>query len=706
MNGKLRRALCLLLSLVLLLQAAPVTQVKAQAVQVPLPEVQIGEDILANDLFYLASTSATLREGANETYLLRVGRGGGAETESSVLVKISDVTAEYGKDYTVSVLDGSAKVEVPEGNVSLMDLIAGQPFELTELKDENEAEAILAEDEEGMAAAEAGVAEALNYLAERSGLADAELAELDPVQQARNLYTGIDGSSQHVTASENTLQQLQRVANVMTEVVPGAGVVLTFAPGETEKLLEITVKDNDESDGDRMLYVILAETDGSTTNSAASTCAVTIADDEEQILSVVSFSQDTYSEITDGMATVTLHREGALNSVVTARVKTAGGTATAGRDYSEVNREILFPFGVSDVPLQIPVDTSHFDGEADFRLTLEAGVDCETAESDATVVLTGAGSAGDAARESAALRTTGVEQTLTLVKTDDPIDLNNPEKSGYNVVVNPDNLGEVHFTGHNQYSDSGWWEMDWTDNSSILQKHIEGNIGVVFKLTDEANPYWYNGARVTWATTDVHSNHHALLRVAPYGVGTINWDYAGDATINSYVSAQAFGNSTVDFYPTKTAAEKSAGTPAYEAIQRLAFTYYGYCDNCNWLWIYKVEPILRPFEARLINPTEMSFLQEDGSYVADSSDPALNAYMDGARDKKAVVFLGDAVSISQYDASNVNRYLYLSGIEYVPANRPEAAITISSNTLLSNRTTPSVSNCSSTAANLPRTPSC
>lgn len=686
MNGKLRRALCLLLSLVLLLQAAPVTQVKAQAVQVPLPEVQIGEDILANDLFYLASTSATLREGANETYLLRVGRGGGAETESSVLVKISDVTAEYGKDYTVSVLDGSAKVEVPEGNVSLMDLIAGQPFELTELKDENEAEAILTEDEEGMAAAEAGVAEALNYLAERSGLADAELAELDPVQQARNLYTGIDGSSQHVTASENTLQQLQRVANVMTEVVPGAGVVLTFAPGETEKLLEITVKDNDESDGDRMLYVILAETDGSTTNSAASTCAVTIADDEEQILSVVSFSQDTYSEITDGMATVTLHREGALNSVVTARVKTAGGTATAGRDYSEVNREILFPFGVSDVPLQIPVDTSHFDGEADFRLTLEAGVDCETAESDATVVLTGAGSAGDAARESAALRTTGVEQTLTLVKTDDPIDLNNPEKSGYNVVVNPDNLGEVHFTGHNQYSDSGWWEMDWTDNSSILQKHIEGNIGVVFKLTDEANPYWYNGARVTWATTDVHSNHHALLRVAPYGVGTINWDYAGDATINSYVSAQAFGNSTVDFYPTKTAAEKSAGTPAYEAIQRLAFTYYGYCDNCNWLWIYKVEPILRPFEARLINPTEMSFLQEDGSYVADSSDPALNAYMDGARDKKAVVFLGDAVSISQYDASNVNRYLYLSGIEYVPANRPEAAITISSNTLLSNTT--------------------
>ena len=201
MYGKLKRALCLLLSLVLLWQAAPVTQV--QAVEIRLPEVEIGADILANDLFYLASTSAALHEGANETYLLRVGRGGEAATESSVLVKISDVTAQYGKDYSISVLDGSSKVEVPEDNCSLMDLLIGQPFEVTELKDEEEAEAIFAEDEDGMAAAEAGVAEALNYLAERSGVEfDDDSSARDPVQQARNLYTGVDGSSQRVTATE------------------------------------------------------------------------------------------------------------------------------------------------------------------------------------------------------------------------------------------------------------------------------------------------------------------------------------------------------------------------------------------------------------------------------------------------------------------------------------------------------------------------
>ena len=225
MYGKLKRALCLLLSLILLLQVAPVTQVKAQAVQVPLPEVQMSEEILSNDLFYLASTAATLREGANETYLLRIGRGGAAETESSVLLKISDMTASYGRDYTVSLLDGSAEVEVPEKNFSLMELLQDQSFEQTELKDEEEAEAILEEDEEGMQVAEKGLVDTLNFLAEASGLSKLPGAtDLDPVQQARNLFTGEEVRSQRVTTTQDMFQQLQDVADVMTATVPGARV--------------------------------------------------------------------------------------------------------------------------------------------------------------------------------------------------------------------------------------------------------------------------------------------------------------------------------------------------------------------------------------------------------------------------------------------------------------------------------------------------
>ena len=372
-----KRILCLLLSIAMLIGLAPNQIPRASAQPVPLSEAALPAEILANDVFYLASTNAAVYEGKNENYLLRVGRGGSADTESSVLVKISDVTACYGRDYTVSVLDGSAEVSVPEDNPSLMDRILGQPFTVTELKDEEEAEAEIAEDPEAKAAAAEGLKTVMDYLGNAVGLGTAAAAEhLSPIEQARNLYTGVAGGTQSVTTTQDMVQQLQDLADVMTTVVPGADVALTFAPGETEKLLVITPKDNGEGDGNRYFYVILSETSGTTTNSAVSSCAVTIYDDEAQTPSVVSFAAPGFSEVEDGMVTVTLKREGALNTVVTATVRTAGGSAVAGRDYSEVDREIFFPFGVSEFPLQIPVSTAYFDGDASFTLELEAGDGC------------------------------------------------------------------------------------------------------------------------------------------------------------------------------------------------------------------------------------------------------------------------------------------------------------------------------------------
>ena len=43
--------------------------------------------------------SASIAEESRTVYLLRVGRGGPADSESSVLVKIADMTARYGEDY-------------------------------------------------------------------------------------------------------------------------------------------------------------------------------------------------------------------------------------------------------------------------------------------------------------------------------------------------------------------------------------------------------------------------------------------------------------------------------------------------------------------------------------------------------------------------------------------------------------------------------
>lgn len=691
MNGKLKRALCLLLSLILLWQVAPVSQV--QAAEVRLPEVEIGEEILANDLFYLPTTAATLREGANETYTLRVGRGGEASTESSVLVRISDMTAQYGKDYTIAVTDGSSKVVVPEDNYSLMDLLVGQDFTVTELKDEEEAEAIFAEDEEGMEAAEAGVAEALNYIADRTGIGAGEETALSAVEKARGLYTGVEGGSQRVEANGDMYQQLQDVADVMTEVVPGAGVVLTFAPGETEKLLRITVNDNSEADGDRMFFLILSETDGSTTNSAASSGVFTIEDDEVQTPSVVSFSQESYSEIEDGMVTVTLVREGALNSVVSARVKTAGGSAMAGRDYSEVDRELVFPFGVSEMPLQIPVETAYLDGEGDFVLTLEAGTGCTVSEQTATVRLTGAGAAQ--AAESAETRASrGIEQTLTLVRTAEAINLANYWRrftAGYGMNKIATNAYDP---GTNR------WQMQWDETWDY---HGGRGPTIATWALDSEDAWWYAGARMTLETTEIHSNHHSVIRVAFDGRLSNKHIYNGDTYVNAvttngrvcYDSAQYFtGPSenqksvTVDFYTTRFLVESGSSLTGYHpdaAVSFLTIVNDPGCSDCNWLYISDVQPILRPFQATLIESTPVLFLQEDGSYASDPSDDALRATISGSRDEvHQVVFLGDAVTVTQPSGTNVQRYLTLSGIEYVPANNRVASKLVASSQNLSN----------------------
>ncbi|MBR4700695.1 MAG: S-layer homology domain-containing protein [Oscillospiraceae bacterium] len=666
MFGKVKRTLCLLLSLILLVQVAPVTQVRAQAVEVHLPEVQISEEILANDLFYLASTIATLREGANETYLLRVGRGGAAETESSVLLKISDMTACYGKDYTVSLLDGSANVEVPEDNCSLMELLQDQTFEQTELKDEDEAEAILEEDEEGMQVAEQGLVEALNYLADASGLSALPGAtDLDPVQQARNLFTGEEVRSQRVTSSQDMFQQLQNVADVMTSTVPGATLKLTFAPGETEKYLVLTPKDNQTGDGDRTFYLILAETVGTTTNSAASSCAVTIADDEEQAPAVVRFSQETYTEIADGMVTVTVEREGALNKPVTVTVKTVGGTAEASRDYAEVDRELFFPFGITHLDVQIPVRTDYLTGEGDFRLTLEPGTGC-VAEGEARVVLQGdeADTATRSPAEQPLQGETMVEKNLLTVLTADPINLEDPAQ------ISEIPMGMHSYDAHNSYdSEKGAWAMAWEDDIVLGLGGTTGSVSVQW-LLDQSNEYyfplWYAGARITMETTDEHGwdDHHAtiLANVGDRG-------YYAEAK-PSYKAARAFGKVDVDLYTT--------GVDDY--CRYAGFINAGGCSDCNWLWIYSIKPILRLFKTRLVDADPMLFLNEDGSYSADTRVAVAANIKQGS----SVVVLGDDVTITQPGGQSTTRYAKLSGLVF-PGRNNRWNLLVAKNTDLSSR---------------------
>ena len=76
---------------------------------------------------------------------------------------------------------------------------------------------------------------------------------------------------------------------------------------------------------------------------------------EEKVDAKISFSEESYTA-KDGFVTVVLKREGALNQVVGATLTSVDGTATAGKDYSQVNTQVIFPVGIKERRINIPVN--------------------------------------------------------------------------------------------------------------------------------------------------------------------------------------------------------------------------------------------------------------------------------------------------------------------------------------------------------------
>ncbi|MBO6267333.1 MAG: hypothetical protein J6M06_03785 [Synergistaceae bacterium] len=599
------KLLSLVLVAALFISAVPVQAFAAEKTEVYLPEISIGDDILDYDVFYLATASAAIPENGGGVYLLRVGRGGSADSESTVLVKIADMTAKYGEDYIVRVRDERTKVENPEDNLSLMEMIEGSDFEQQTISDSDDFADMMENDPDAQAAYQDGVEAALDYLQDASGLSDKygdedpyaekvealygedaeaspdnmysvdadveavpvevddadpydgaipaiengevitiggtenEHEDVDPVQAAANLFTGEDATSQRLTSEGDMMQDLQAIANVMTNVVVGASVELTFAPGETEKYLEIVPKDNHKGDGDRMFYIILGAPGGTTTNSSASSCAFTIVDDEEQEPAVVSFSDAEYYY--DGVSesvTVTVNREGAMNTVVSAVVKTTGeGTAEMGRDYSQVDAELVFPFGVDHLSVTIPVRTEYLSGEGSFGLELVPDAGCELGETANATVYIGGSYTGKASLMMAAapklaavnnaplLGAPGgsnvmVRNTLSTYRTLDEIDISKPDQK------------YTYSYGYFPRDFSGWNEYDGSAFHSKWKGDGNGVVITQYGLSDYWTSYYLAGAEVNWSSGYVCGSDKATMRIAIGGkdyLGSWAFGHADDA---------------------------------------------------------------------------------------------------------------------------------------------------------------------------------
>ncbi|WGD31100.1 Calx-beta domain-containing protein [Ancylobacter sp. WKF20] len=131
---------------------------------------------------------------------------------------------------------------------------------------------------------------------------------------------------------------------------------LTFAAGETSKVIRVPVIGDKVVEANEALSITLSKPSGATLADASGTGTIT-NDDVAPTLPTLAISDASVAEGNDGTAylsfTVTLSKAAA--SAVSVAYASANGTATAGQDYQAVSGTLTFAAGETSKVIRVPV---------------------------------------------------------------------------------------------------------------------------------------------------------------------------------------------------------------------------------------------------------------------------------------------------------------------------------------------------------------
>jgi hypothetical protein len=165
---------------------------------------------------------------------------------------------------------------------------------------------------------------------------------------------------------------------------------LTFAAGESKKLITITIKDDSAFEEDETFNVVLSNSQGATINPIAGNGTVnfTIKDNEKGI----SIADTTQTE-GNGTAIFTVTRSGNTSSSATVEFQTADGTATAGStgsgDYESKTGTITFAANETTQAITVTInDDSTAEDDENFSISLTNANGGSLTDSSATGTIT------------------------------------------------------------------------------------------------------------------------------------------------------------------------------------------------------------------------------------------------------------------------------------------------------------------------------
>ncbi len=150
----------------------------------------------------------------------------------------------------------------------------------------------------------------------------------------------------------------------------GTNGTLVFLPGQTFKNFNVRILDDAAIEGNELVNVRLLNQTASAA-LAISNATLVIVDDDfgpgQFLLSTNNYVVDEYA----GTAIVTVIRTNGSSGIVSVRLQTSDGSATAGTDYFPTNRVLTFAEGETVKSIAIPiVDDAVLEPEEFFNVTL------------------------------------------------------------------------------------------------------------------------------------------------------------------------------------------------------------------------------------------------------------------------------------------------------------------------------------------------
>ena len=273
-------------------------------------------------------------------YTMTLRRTGDISVGSAVVVETVDISARYGVDYEIK--DDNFTTEVFETSGTVLELSGDEANRLAAAEALNEMrENIMGSMEEPRGT--------LTLEEIPDGTSLAALKAQQSGQPVRETY-----DTEFVSLAESFVRSAN--TDVADYVETSSKTRIEFAPGEDEKTLSFCILEDSESEGQELFNLLLsADDDHSAAIEAVRSLSFTIADDEPIEHSLMSLSADEYYA-EDGRAVITVTRETALYSYVTAGIRTVSdGSAEAGINYSKTDLEVVLQPYQDTAVVEIPV---------------------------------------------------------------------------------------------------------------------------------------------------------------------------------------------------------------------------------------------------------------------------------------------------------------------------------------------------------------